>query len=202
MVVLIGIPAGLGLALLAGPLLVSLFQYGQFSGEDARMATRSLVAFAIGLPAFMFIKILVPGFYSRQDTRTPVRIGIIALLANMLFNVVLVFPLAHAGLALATTLSAYLNGGLLYRKLRQANVYQPRPGWADFLWRCILADLGLAFILSWGSGELDLWIARNALARGGYLLLWLSVGIASYFALLTLLRINLRGVLLGHAHRR
>ncbi len=120
----------------------------------------------------------------------------------MLFNVVLVFPLAHAGLALATTLSAYLNGGLLYRKLRQANVYQPRPGWADFLWRCILADLGLAFILSWGSGELDLWIARNALARGGYLLLWLSVGIASYFALLTLLRINLRGVLLGHAHRR
>ena len=112
-VLLLGVPAALALAVLAEPFLITLFHYGAMTDNDIQMAAMSLRAYAFGLVAFMLIKVLAPGFFARQDTKTPVKVGIIAMVANMLFNLLLIWPLAHAGLALATALSAFLNAGLL-----------------------------------------------------------------------------------------
>jgi putative peptidoglycan lipid II flippase len=124
-VLLIAIPATLALAVLAEPVLATLFQYGAFSEGDRMMAAASLRAYTLGLGAFMLIKVLAPGFYAREDMRTPVRIGIIAMGANMILNVAFVLPLmwwfnlGHVGLALATSVSAWLNAMLLFRGLRR-----------------------------------------------------------------------------------
>jgi len=122
----IALPATLGLLMLAQPILATLFQYGEFSESDTLMASMSLMAYSLGLPAFILIKILANAFYARQDSKTPVRIGIIAMVVNMLLNVIFVLGLlnytdipAHVGLALATTGSAYCNAGLLALALRR-----------------------------------------------------------------------------------
>jgi len=183
---LVGAPAAVGLAILAGPMLTTLFQYGAFGDGDVVMASRSLVAYAFGLLAFMLIKVLAPGFYSRQDTRTPVRIGIIAMVFNMALNLALIFPLAHVGLALATSLSAFLNAGLLFRRLRQADVYRPDPGWMAFLGRVAVACLAMAGLLYWGAGDLQAWIRLGAFERAVRLLGWISAGALTYGAILLL----------------
>ncbi len=188
--VLVSAPAAVGLALLAGPMLSTLFQYGAFQPEDVRMASRSLVAYSFGLLGFMLIKVLAPAFYSRQDTRTPVRIGIIAMVSNMALNVALIFPLAHAGLALATSISAFINAGLLFRKLREHQVYWPQAGWRAFIARVALANLAMACVLWWGTGDLDAWLARGAFERAVHLTGWIVLGAVVYA--LTLLLAGLR----------
>jgi len=172
---LIGLPATVALAILAAPLLATLFQYGEFSGEDVRMASQSLMAYALGLQAFMLIKVLAPGFYARQDTRTPVRVGIVAMVANMVFNVILIFPLAHAGLALATSLSSTLNAALLFRLLRREGVYRPLPGWPLFCIQLLLANALMATLLWLGVGELSDWLESGA-AQRVFHLVWLILG--------------------------
>ncbi|HBC19351.1 MAG TPA: murein biosynthesis integral membrane protein MurJ, partial [Alcanivorax sp.] len=107
------------------PLLSTLFQYGEFTAFDVAKTAESLRAYSTGLLAAMLIKVLAPGFYARQDTRTPVKIGVIAMLANMAFGAMLVWEWHHVGLATAMALSAWLNAGLLYLGLRRAGVYQP-----------------------------------------------------------------------------
>lgn len=116
---LIGTPAGLGLMVIASPILTTLFQYGEFSSHDTNMATQSLMAYSLGLPAFILIKILSAGYFAKQDTKTPVKFAIFAMLANLILNLILVGPLAHAGLALATTLSGFLNALLLFVGLKR-----------------------------------------------------------------------------------
>lgn len=194
---LIGLPAAVALAVLAGPLLTTLFRYGAFDRTDVFMARRSLIAFAFGLQAFMLIKVLAPGFYARQDTRTPVRIGIIAMLTNMGLNLLLILPLAHAGLALSTTLAAYLNAGLLFRTLRRAGVYRPEPGWQRFLAQLLVANVALGLVLALYAGPLSAWLAAHAAHR----LLWLAELIAAGLAVyvLTLLGAGLRPHQLRHA---
>ncbi|VUD68265.1 putative lipid II flippase MurJ [Thalassocella blandensis] len=141
MVLLIALPATAALIFLADPILYTLFQYGKTTTSDVLMSGMSLKAYAIGLSAFMLIKILASGFFSRQDTRTPVKIGIIAMVANMVLNVVFVLPFyfwfqaGHVGLALATSMSAFLNAALLFRGLRQCGAYTPLAGWAVFIGR-------------------------------------------------------------------
>ena len=181
---LIGLPASVALAVLAGPLLVSLFQYGAFTAEDARMAQRSLIAFAFGLQAFILIKVLAPGFYARQDTRTPVRIGIIAMVSNMGLNLLLIWPLAHAGLALATTLAACLNAGLLYRNLRATGIYCPEPGWPGFLLSLLVANLVLGLALWWLGGGIDAWLAATVGQRVAWLAWLVPTGAALYAGVL------------------
>ena len=165
LVVLVATPAALGLGMLAAPILTTLFQYGQFSAHDVDMAARSLLAFAFGLLGFVAIKVLAAGYFSRQDTRTPVRIGIVAMLSNIVFNLALVVPLAHAGLALATTLSALLNAGLLLRGLVVRGVYRPRPGWGRFIVRVAAGNLVLGAALWWLRGEPAEWIEADAATR-------------------------------------
>ena len=147
LVLVVGTPAGLGLAMLASPILSTLFQYGEFGKDDVSLASLSLVAYSSGLLAFIAVKVLAPGFYARQDMRTPVRIAIVAMLTNIALNLALVVPLKHAGLALATSLSSYLNAGLLYRGLRQQGIYQSEAGWGTLFWKVAVANALMAALL-------------------------------------------------------
>lgn len=163
-VLLIAVPSAAALALLAEPILISLFQYGAFQPSDVGMAAHSLRAYLLGLIAFMLIKVLAPGFYARQDTTTPVKIGIIAMLANMLLNLAFVLPLmhfyqlGHVGLALATSVAAWLNAGLLWRGLLREGVYSFQPGWNRYALRLAAASLAMVLVLWWLTPPPETWL--------------------------------------------
>jgi putative peptidoglycan lipid II flippase len=155
------------------------------------MATFSLMAYAFGLLGFTLVKVLAPGYFARQDTRTPVRIGIIALLANMVLNVVIVVPWhysgapgAHAGLALATSLSAFLNAGLLYRGLWREGVVRPEPGWARFLLQVGVAGAVMAMLLQQFLPAPARWLEAGFWTTCGWLAAAICGGAAAYAAAL------------------
>jgi putative peptidoglycan lipid II flippase len=193
LVLLIAVPSAIGLFLLARPMLATLFNYGDFNAADVDMAGLSLMAYTVGLPAFMLIKVLAPAFYSRKDTRTPVRIAIIALVTNMVLNLVFVVPLVmleipgpHAGLALATSLAAWVNAGLLYHKLRKQQVYHPETGWRQFLLQIGLAGAVLGAVLFWGTPAMPVWLDWSVWSRVSGLFAWIMVGAGAYFIALYL----------------
>ncbi len=199
LVFLLGAPAAVGLFVLAGPILVTLFDYGGFTDLDARMATASLMPFALGMFAFTLVKILAPGYFARQDTRTPVRIGVYAMLANMLLNGVIVVPwflsgapAAHAGLAISTSLAAFLNAGLLYRGLRRGGFFTPAPGWPRMLARVLLANLTMGGLLWWQAPVLADWLAAGGATRAGWLVTLIAAGGALYFMVLFALGVRPR----------
>ncbi len=185
--VVFGVPAAVGLTVLAGPMVATLFLSERFDVHDVLMARQSLMAYAAGLLAFIWIKVLAPGFYARQDTRTPVRVGIVAMVANMAFNLALIVPLQHAGLALATSLSAFLNAGLLYRGLRKRGVYRPAAGWGRLWLQVAFASLAMAGTILLFGPALESWfqwsVGRRALALAG----WILAGAGVYFSTLWLL---------------
>ena len=195
LVLLVAAPAAVGLFMLAGPALTTIFYGGRFGVEDVEMARLSLMAYAFGLLGFMLVKVLVPGYFARQDTRTPVRIGVIALLTNMVMNVVIVVPWSysgltgpHAGLAVATSLSAFLNAGLLYRGLRREGVLVHEPGLGRFIARVAVSCAVMAMLLyyfvpppaAWleaGFWRTCLWLAAAVCGGGGaYLAALLATG--------------------------
>lgn len=179
-VLLMATPATFALVLLSGPLLTTFFQYGAFTAFDVQMAQRSLIAYALGLVGFMLVKVLAPGFYARQDTRTPVKIGITAMAVGMSLSIVLMQLLAHAGLALATALAAYVNAGLLFRTLRRDKVYRPVAGWTGFLTRMLAANLTMALVLWYAAGKLDDWLILGWRERVLDLLFLVFSGAAVY----------------------
>jgi putative peptidoglycan lipid II flippase len=183
-VLVLGVPAAVGLLVLAGPMMATLFYSASFDARDVVMGTRSLWAYALGVVAFIGIKVLAPGFYARQDTRTPVRIAVVAMLTNMGLNLALVLPLAHAGLALATTLSACLNAGLLYRVLRREGIYAPGTRLRRMLPRALLASALMGIALWMGTQPLESWLAAGSGERVVRLLLWVGIGAGVYGTLL------------------
>ncbi|PUB86499.1 MAG: murein biosynthesis integral membrane protein MurJ [gamma proteobacterium symbiont of Ctena orbiculata] len=185
--ILFGLPAAVGLFLLAGPMLATLFFSDAFDHHDVEMATKSLMAYAPGLMAIMLIKVLAPGFYGRQDTKTPVRIGVIAMSVNMVLNILLVFPLAHAGLALATTISSGLNAYLLFRALIKGGIYSPTAGWAALLLRTLLASLAMGIFIWWGAGDISEWLAGSGASRVWWLAGLIASAIMVYFLTLFIL---------------
>ncbi|MEE8058931.1 MAG: murein biosynthesis integral membrane protein MurJ [Pseudomonadales bacterium] len=193
MVLLIGIPAAIALLMLAEPILMTLFQYGKLTLRDVTMASMSLQAYAVGLIAFMLIKVLAPGYFSRQDTKTPVTIGIKAMAANMVLNIAFVVPLhyywqlGHIGLALATSLAAFLNAGLLYHGLRKQQVYSPLPGFLATIIRLVLAAIAMAGVLLLVTPEQSLWADWLWWQRAFNILCLCAAGAASYFVTLVLL---------------
>lgn len=189
---LLGLPSAVGLFVLAGPMIATLFQSDVFDAADVAMSRQSLMAYAVGLLSFILIKVLAPGYYSRQDTRTPVRIAVIAMFANMVMNIILVFPLAHAGLALATSLSATLNAFLLFRGLRKAGVYRPEAGWPLLILRGVSASAVMGGVLFWGVGDLASWLGMATGDKVWRLLIWVLAGAGSYFSALALLGIGPR----------
>jgi len=187
LVTLIALPAALGLLLLASPLLASLFGYGEFSAHDTRMSSLSLMAYALGLPAFIYIKVLAPGFYARQDTKTPMRIGIQAMISNMFLNLLFVIPMVmmqfegpHAGLALATSCSAYINAFMLYRGLKRQGIYQHLDGWGKLLFQALLANTLMATFLIYLSPSIDSWLAWPLFERLQYLLGFVAIAAIIY----------------------
>jgi putative peptidoglycan lipid II flippase len=194
---LVAVPAAVGLVLLAGPMLSTLFQYGEFDGHDVYMARWSLWAYGFGLLGFSLVKVLVPGYFARQDTRTPVRYGIAALLTNMVLNVAFVVPMVmlgfvapHAGLALATICGAFVNAGLLFKGLRQQGIYSPQPGWTKFALQLVVsAALMTSFILV-AKPQLSWWLEAGLTDR----VWWLAglIGIAAGIYFLSLLLCGLR----------
>ena len=197
-VLLIGLPATVGLILLSRPIIALLFQYGNFTGLDVSMAGLALMAYGFGLPAFMLVRVLAPAFYSRQDTRTPVKIAIRAMLANMVMNVLFVVPLvlldipgAHAGLALATALASYINAGMLFRVLRKDQVYRPDAGWARLAAQIVFALAVMAALLLWGAPDAVALAGLPVLQRAGQLGLWITLGMISYLLALRLAGLRL-----------
>lgn len=194
---IIGLPAAVGLTILAAPMLATLFFGGAFTGEDVYLSSLSLMAYASGLMAFIFVKVLAPGFYARQDTKTPVKIGIQAMVANMGLNILFVTPLymmdfkgAHTGLALATAASAYLNAYLLYRTLRKNGFYQPQAGWWKMFAQALIACGTMAGVLLYFSPPIDTWLDWTTVERAGALSALVTAGFVCY--LLTLLIVGVK----------
>lgn len=194
-VFLIGTPAMLGLLLLAEPLLLTLFQYGEFTAQDAHQASLSLMAYSLGLLPFIFIKVLAPGYYARQDIKTPVKIGIIAMVVNMALNIVLMIYLAHVGLALATALSAALNASLLYLGLRKIAVYEPLQGWLAFFLRLFIANTLLALFLIFLTPVTAEWVSWGGWQRIRCLMLLVLGSMTLYFISLRLTGIKLKALI-------
>ncbi|MBT8072258.1 MAG: murein biosynthesis integral membrane protein MurJ, partial [Xanthomonadales bacterium] len=185
--IIITVPAAVGLAILAGPILITLFQYDAFQPDDVRMSTYSLIAYSAGLPAFIAVKVLAPGYYARQDTTTPVKIAIAAMVSNMLLNILFVgllllqgFEGPHAGLALASSAAAYLNAILLYRGLRKRQVYSPEPGWTR-LWVAVsLACITMGALLLFMTHDTESWLQAGAILRIRNLTLTILFGVTVY----------------------
>ncbi len=203
LVMLIGIPAALALFILATPILSTLFLSERFDQGDVFMATASLRAYTLGLLAFMLVKVLAPGYFSRQDMKTPVRIGIIAMVANMGFNLAFVLPLhfiwnmGHVGLALATSVSSFLNAYLLYRGLRASGTFSPTKGWAKFVLQLLLANVAMAVCLLALMGFWSEWFEQARKISMIKLGVMCGSGAAVY-----LLVLALSGLRLGHLRHK
>lgn len=184
---LLALPSAVALGILAKPLTVSLFQYGKFTPFDAQMTQRALIAYSVGLMGLIVVKVLAPGFYSRQNIKTPVKIAIVTLVMTQLMNLVFIGPLKHAGLSLSIGLAACLNAGLLYWQLRKQNIFTPQAGWGRFLTRLIIAVLVMAAALFGMLYVMPDWAQGNMAHRLIRLMAVVVVGVVAYFATLALL---------------
>jgi putative peptidoglycan lipid II flippase len=189
---LLAAPAAAALAVLAIPLIAALFHYGRFTAEDAWMTRQALAAYSIGLVGMIAVKILAPGFYARQDIRTPVKIGLLTLAATQLMNLAFIFPLRHAGLALAIGLGACMNAALLYRGLRKRGAYVPEPGWPVFLLKVAAAVALMALALYIAMGEAAWWLEARWQRKLPALLGLVVLGTVAYGACLALLGFRVR----------
>ena len=189
----IAIPATLALAILAEPLLVTLFQYGAFGADDRFMAAASLRAYTLGLGAFMLIKVLAPGFYAREDMKTPVRIGIIAMVTNMVLNMLFVFPLmwwfemGHVGLALATSVAAWLNATLLYRGLHRAGILVLEASAKQWFIKIMASAALMSVLLLQITPEMVIWTEWLWWERGIAIAMLCLAGLAAFLASLWIL---------------
>ncbi|MGA0800027.1 MAG: murein biosynthesis integral membrane protein MurJ [Steroidobacteraceae bacterium] len=197
LVVLIVVPASVGLLVLAGPITATIFGYGAFTANDVLMTQYGLMAYSWGLIGFSLVKVLAPGYFARQDTRTPVRVGLIALGINMGINVAVVLPAHYAGfgtpfvlLATSTCISAAINATLLWRGLRREGVYRPLPGWGGLIWRVIAANIVMAAGLIALASLFGDWLEASAFTRMWQLSLCVIAGFVAYA--LALLALGLR----------
>ena len=168
-VLFITVPSAVGLAVLAPLMMSVLFERGAFDARDVAMSSQALMAYAAGLTGFIMVKVLAPGYFAKQDTRTPVRIGLVAMLANLVGCLVLSPWLQHSGLALATSLAALINGSLLLRGLLRRGIYRPRAGWARFLARLGVASAVMGAALLLVLHEASAWREWGLVAKSGLL---------------------------------
>ncbi|CAI1613531.1 integral membrane protein MviN [Serratia liquefaciens] len=181
---LLALPSAIALGILAKPLTVSLFQYGKFNAFDAAMTQRALVAYSVGLMGLIVVKVLAPGFYSRQDIKTPVKIAIITLILTQVMNLMFIGLLKHAGLSLSIGLGACINASLLYWQLRKQKIFHPQPGWALFLTKLVIAVIVMSVVLVGVMWLMPAWDQGNMLARLLRLAVVVVAGIVAYFGVL------------------
>jgi putative peptidoglycan lipid II flippase len=192
LVLIMVLPAAVALFVLAGPLTATFFGHGRFNAHDVTMSSYALMAYSFGLLGFSFVKMLAPGYFARQDTRTPVRVGFVSLGVNISLNIAVVAPLVylhrlpapHAFLALSTGISACTNAFLLHRGLRKAGILVHGPGWIALLVRVSAASALMAVALWWLAGDLEHWFAMRTWERALQTLLCVAAGAAVYFAAL------------------
>jgi len=196
LVVIVVLPATLALMVLAGPLTVTIFHYGRFDEQDVRMSSLALVAYASALLAFSMVKVLAPGYFARQDTRTPVRIGIRSLGLSMGLNLLVVLPLAfaypdrpglHALLALNTGIGAWYNSTMLYRGLRRQGVLHHAEGWRRMLLQVLVGNVLMVAFLWWVAGDTQRWLDMGGWARAQWMALLVVGGGGLYFGTLYVL---------------
>ncbi|HHF3005757.1 murein biosynthesis integral membrane protein MurJ [Vibrio diabolicus] len=197
MVILLGLPAMLGLMVLAKPMLMVLFMRGEFSPQDVHQASLSLFAYASGLLNFMLIKVLAPGYYSRQDTKTPVKYGIIAMVTNMVFNAIFAYFYGYVGLAIATALSAFVNMALLYRGLHIAGVYQITKRTVFFIIRLVIASAAMVAAILWQLEDMSVWLDWSFAHRSGVLGMLIALGAVVYLVVLFLTGARLKDLKAG-----
>jgi putative peptidoglycan lipid II flippase len=194
--VVVVLPATVALVVLAGPLTVTIFHYGKFDEHDVRMSSLALMAYATGLLAFSMVKVLAPGYFARQDTRTPVRIGVQSLGVNIGLNLLIVLPLAlaypgrpglHALLALNNGIGAWYNSTMLYRGLRRQGVLHHASGWRRMLWQVAAGNVLMVAFLWWVAGDTQRWVEMGAWARAQWMTLLVVGGGGIYFATLYIL---------------
>lgn len=185
-ILLIGVPAGIGLTVFSLPLIASCFAYGKFSLNDALQTQKSLIALGSGVPAFMMVKVLASGFYARQDIKTPVKVGVWAMVINSILCALLIWPLAHAGLALASALAGYVNCGILLLLLLRRGIYQPSKGWPVFLLQLFFANTVIGVYLYYVMGDAQSWLDLSALNRLNSLLCHVLITVVIYIVCLGL----------------
>jgi len=181
---MLALPAAVALAVLAVPLVATLFKYGQFNAHDLWMTREALMAYSLGLLGLILVKVLAPGFYARQNIKTPVKIAIFTLLATQVMNLMFVWQLKHAGLALSIGLAACMNAGLLYYHLRRDGIYQPQPGWTVFLLKLAAAVGAMALVLWGGEGAAEAWLHYAAFEKLCRLAVLVVAGAVTYFGVL------------------
>ncbi|QVL46030.1 MAG: murein biosynthesis integral membrane protein MurJ [Methylophilaceae bacterium] len=194
---MLAFPAAVALAVLAVPLVTSLFMYGAFTARDVVMTKVALVAYSVGLLGLILVKVLAPAFYSRQNIKTPVKIALFTLVITQLMNVLFVFILdfkefKHAGLALAIGLGACVNASLLFYHLRKRMLYQPQAGWATFMLKLLLAVVVMAAALHFTAGDDMRWLGYGLFEKMLRLLSLLLIGVTVYFAMLWLMGIRVQ----------
>lgn len=184
---MLALPASLGLAIAGLPLIATLFHYGAFTAGDVTQTRSALLGYSLGLTGLILIKVLAPGFYARQNIRTPVKIALVSLAITQMLNMVFIGPFGHAGLALSISVAALINAGLLYRGLRLQGVYQPLAGWGKFLFKLLIAMLAMGAFLFWAVGDESRWLAFGLAARAGRVTALVIGAGAIYFATLYVL---------------
>ncbi len=187
MILLVGFPAGIGLAVFAMPLVASCFGYGAFTAADILATQKSLVTLSLGVPAFMLVKVLASGFYSKQNIRTPVKVGAFAMLFNSLMCAALIYPLKHAGLTLASSLAGYFNALCLLFLLHRKGVYRAQAGWLRFSAQMAVANLLMGLYLMWMKNDLSYWIHLQVTHRLSILGLHVLIAVLIYLVSLMLL---------------
>ncbi|MEM8684971.1 MAG: lipid II flippase MurJ, partial [Pseudomonadota bacterium] len=188
---MVAVPAAIGLIVLAEPLVATIFYGGAFTPQDVAMTGVALQAFSIGLVGFSLVKILAPAYFAREDTRTPVRIGLIALGVNFVLSVALAWLLTragyaapHAGLALAISVAALLNAALLYRGLRRDAVIRREPGWSRYGGQLLVGNIVMVIVLLQFHRSIDWWLDATITVRAGWLAISIAAAIAAYFVAL------------------
>lgn len=184
---LLAMPATIGLAITAKPLVMTLFMYGKFNLFDVVMTKRALIAYAVGLMGLILVKVFGPGFYANQDIKTPVKIAIFVLICTQLMNLAFIGPLKHAGLSLSIGLGACLNAGGLCYLLIKRGIYVPQSGWREFILKLASAVMIMAVFLLLGLHYLPLDFTGHTYTRVLSLLVLLSIAVITYFMSLFLL---------------
>jgi putative peptidoglycan lipid II flippase len=184
--VLLALPAALALAILALPLVSTLYQYGRFSVEDVLQTRLALLGYSVGLPGLILVKILAPGFYARQIMGTPVKIAFFTVLVTQACAVLFAWPLGleQAGLTLATSIGACFNASLLLALLLRKGFYQPQPGWGVFVLKVVVALAALGVVIALSMGPATAWLAAGAAYKIGRLALVVGAGGVVYFGVL------------------
>lgn len=196
-VILIAVPATFALHILATPLLTTIFMRNAFSANDVVMSALALEAFSIGICGFIFVKVLAPGFFARQDTKTPMKIAVVSVMVNVVLSIILVRSMQHTGLALAISVAAWVNASLLFAVLLKRGVYKPESGWLWFLARIAIAVAAMCATLAWLDWPEVTWFGASLFERILKLCALVAAGGFSYGACLLMLGMRPKQLLLG-----